>query len=97
MAETSLVEQLSTSIDRSAAFDEGEQSVVLPTDAPKKKPKPRESVGVGLNESNKTANAILVKLAAKMRRALAKGAKPGGPAIEKLRKTMLAINSTRVN
>jgi hypothetical protein len=63
----------------------------------KKKKKSAESVGTGLNESNKQANAHLVNLAKKIQLALDRGAKPGGPETEKLRKRMLAINTTRIN
>ncbi len=77
-------------------FDTAEQGGT-PTPAPTKKKKRKERIGVGLNESNKKANAILVKLAAKMRATLDKGAKPNDPAVQKIRKTMQAINETRIN
>jgi hypothetical protein len=101
MSETladNLRQALSRSEDQIAAFDAEEEGGSTTQPAVKKKKKPVvEKKGLGLNESNKKANAILVKLAQQMQRALDKGAKPGGPEVEKLRQRMLAINTTRIN
>jgi len=103
MPEHTLEERLKTRLNLGASATRIEQfdltegaNRVAPVVKKKKKKKVKEEVGVGLNESSKKANKILVKLAGKMRTALAGGAKPGGPETEKIRRLMLAINTTRV-